>query len=103
MTLEGFLLAILPSLCVSAVMAVFNARQKKREKETDARADARKRESLLGLKLTMATAKMSFAVAMAVKRGHANGEVEDAMKDYEAARKEYLQFLNEQAADHLTV
>lgn len=102
MTLEGFLLAILPSLCVSVVMLIVNARWKKREEETDARADARKRESLLGLKLTMASAKLSFAVAMAVKRGHANGEVEDAVRDYEAARGEYLQFLNEQAVDRLS-
>ena len=101
MTPETFLWAILPSLCVSIVMVVINARQKKREKEIDARAEARKQESLLSLKLTMATAKMSFAVAMAVKRGHPNGEVEEAIADYEAAKKEYIQFINEQAAERI--
>lgn len=102
MTVEAFFWAILPSLCVSIVMAAINLRQKKREKEIDARAEARKQESLLSLKLTMATAKMSFAVAMAVKRGHANGEVEDAVADYEAAKAEYVQFLNRQAAERLS-
>lgn len=102
MTIESFIVAVLPSIFVTLVLGIFERRQKKRDAETDARAAARKRESLLGLKLTMASAKLSFAVAMAVKRGHANGEVEDAVRDYEAARGEYLQFLNEQAVDRLS-
>ena len=101
MTIDTLFVALLPSLCVSIVMALFNRRQTKRDKETDARAEARKRESLLALEMQMATAKMSYAVAMALKRGHANGEVEEAVDAYEEARKKYLAFLNEQAADHL--
>jgi hypothetical protein len=53
------------------------------------------------MELQMATAKMSYAVAMALKRGHANGEVEEAIEAYEEARKKYLDFLNEHAAEHL--
>ncbi len=101
MTAESFFWAVLPSLCVSVVMLIINARWKKREAETDARADARKKESLLALEMQMATAKMSCAVAMALKRGHANGEVEEAVNAYEEARKKYLTFLNEQATNHL--
>jgi hypothetical protein len=101
MTIDTLFVALLPSLCVSIVMALFNRRQTKRDKETDERAEARKRESLLALEMQMATAKMSYAVAMALKRGHANGEVEEAVDAYEEARKKYLAFLNEQAADHL--
>ncbi|WP_298029653.1 hypothetical protein [uncultured Dysosmobacter sp.] len=82
-------------------MMFFNAKQKKREEELKEQAAARKKESLLSLEMQMATAKMSYAVAMAMKRGHANGEVEDAITAYEEARKKYLAFLNEQAADHL--
>ena len=101
MTLEALFNAILPSLLVGIVMALFNSRWKKREEETDARAVARKKESLLSLELQMATAKMSYAVAIAMKRGHANGEVEDAVEAYEQAKAKYLNFLNEQATDHL--
>ena len=101
MTIEALFVAVLPSLCVSVAMAVFNARQKKREEENKAQAAARRKESLLSLEMQMATAKMSYAVAMAMKRGHANGEVEEAIEAYEEARKKYLAFLNEQAADHL--
>lgn len=101
MTIETFLAAVLPSLLVGVFMALFNSRQKKREAKTDARAEARKQESLLALEMQMATAKMAYATAMALKRGHANGEVEDGIVSYEEARKKYLRFLNEQATDYL--
>lgn len=101
MTLDALFNAILPSLIVAIVMAVVNHRWKKREAVTDARANARKRESLLSLELQMAIAKMSYAVAMAFKRGHANGEVEEAVDAYSKAKEKYVNFLNEQASDHL--
>lgn len=101
MTIETLFAALLPSLCVSIFMAAFNSRQKKREKETDERAEARKKESLLALDMQMATAKLAYATAMALKRGHANGEVDDGIEAYQSARQNYLHFLNEQAADHL--
>lgn len=93
--------AVMPSLIVSVFMACFNRRQKKRDEELDKRAAARKRESLLALDLQMATAKMAFATAVAIKRGKTNGEVEEGIEAYEDARKKYLSFLNEQATDHL--
>lgn len=99
--METFIAAILPSLCVSVIMAVFNSRQKKREKAADERAEARKKESLLALEMQMSTAKLAYATAMALKRGHANGEVEEGIDAYEDSRKKYLHFLNEQATDHL--
>jgi len=101
MTIEALLAALLPSLCVSIFMAIFNKRQKQREKEVDERANARKKESLLALDMQMATAKLAYATAMALKRGHANGEVEEGIASYQTAREKYLHFLNEQAADHL--
>ena len=101
MTVETLFLAILPSLCVSVIMLFVNAKQSKAMKESDARAKARKRETLLSMELQMATAKMSYAVAMALKRGHANGEVEEAIEAYEEARKKYLDFLNEHAAEQI--
>ena len=100
--------ALLPSLIVSLVMAVINRRQKRREAAQDAReaaqdarAEARKQESLLHLNLQMATAKLSYATAMALKRGKANGEVEEGVDAYEEAKSEYYSFLNQQATEHL--
>lgn len=95
------ILSILPSLIVGVTMALFNRAQSRRDRETEARASARKEESLLALDMQMATAKLSYATAMALKRGYANGEVEDGIASYEAAKKSYFEFLNKQATEHL--
>ena len=87
---------------IAALMAYFNRLQKKRDEKADKRAEARKNESLLALELQMATAKMAFAAAVAIKRGVANGEVEEGITSYNSAKRKYLNFLNEQAANHLT-
>ena len=83
-------------------MAFFTRAQKRRDEETDERAKARQKESLLALELNMSTAKLSYATAVALKRGHANGEVEEGIKAYNEAKKKYVDFLNEQANEHLT-
>jgi hypothetical protein len=101
MSLETIIAAVLPSVLVGIIMAYYNKKQAKRDKEIEQRAKDRRKESLLGLKLSMANGKMSYATAMAIKRGHANGEVEEGIEAYSQARKEYLDFVNEQAVEHL--
>ena len=99
--MESLIYAIAPSLLVGVIMALFNRRQRHRDAQMDARSEARKRETLLALDLQMATAKLSFATAMAIKRGQPNGEIEEGVEAFEAAKKRYLAFLNDQAARHL--
>lgn len=99
--MESLIYAIAPSLLVGVIMALFNRRQRHRDAQMDARSEARKRETLLALDLQMATAKLSFATAMAIKRGNPNGEIEEGVDAFENAKKRYLEFLNEQAASHL--
>ncbi len=94
--------AAIPSVLCGVFMAWFNRKQNRKDAQMERRAEARRREGLLSLELQMATAKLSYATAMALKRGKANGEVEEGIVAYEAARKKYLAFLNEQAAEHLT-
>lgn len=97
------LFTALPSLLVGLFLAAFERAQKKRDADAAGRAAARREESLLALDLQMATAKMAFATAVAIKRGHANGEVEEGIRAYEEAKKHYVDFLNRQATDHLTI
>ena len=82
-------------------MAFFTRAQKRRDEETDRRAAARQRESLLSLEMGMSTAKLAYATAVALRRGHANGEVEEGIRAYNEAKKKYVDFLNEQASEHL--
>lgn len=61
----------------------------------------RRRETLLSIQFMKANAELSYAVAMAIKRGAPNGEIDEAIKTYEKAKYEYLEFLNTQASNHL--
>lgn len=97
------ILAAAPSIVCGVAMAYFNRELKRRDGQAEAHSQARRKESLLSLEMQMATAKMAYAAAMAIKRGTPNGEVEEGVAAYEEARKKYLGFLNEQAADHLSI
>ena len=105
MTLDTLFQSVFPSLLVSVLMLIINSRQKRRENERDRRQEklvaARNRESVLHLNLQMATAKLAYANAMAIKRGRPNGEIEEGVSAYETAKKEYLNFLNQQATESL--
>ena len=56
----------------------------------------------LQLQMLMANSNLTYAVAMAVKRGTPNGEVETAIADYLAAKKEYEKFLTDRAVTAVT-
>ena len=90
-----FLWAVLPSIFCAIVMVYFNRKINARDKRIESRAELRKQESLLSLKMAFANGKLGYAAAMAVKRGQANGEIEDAIDSYEEAVSEYNKFVNE--------
>ena len=98
----AFLLGLLPSVIAGAVAFYIQRAQKKRDERLENSAKARKDEALLSLDLIMASAKLSYASAMAIKRGYANGEVEEAIKNYEDVNKKYIEFLKEQTSEHIT-
>lgn len=101
-TVAAFLLGLLPSIITGAIAFYMQRAQKKRDARIERHEQNRKKESLLNLEMTMAAAKLSYACAMALKRGQPNGEVEDAVKDYEKSKEAYYHFLNEQAVEHIT-
>lgn len=95
--------AILPSIIVGVFMFCFEQKQKQRDTDAKEHSSARKQETLLALEMQMSTAKLSYATAIALKRGYANGEVEEGIKAYELSKKKYVDFLNEQATEYLSV
>ena len=101
MDVGELILAILPTLICSCLVLYITTRQNKHDKKVLARAEARQRESLLALEMQMATAKLAYALAMAVKRGAPNGEVEEGVQAYESAKAKYFAFLNEEAFEHI--
>lgn len=97
--LYDILLALLPSLCVSLVMALYNRRQSKRYKDAQARETLRAEAEAVQVSLLVSTAKLSYALAMAAKRGMANGEVEDGITQYQEAMKAFKAFERRLVAD----
>lgn len=99
--IQQMLPAILPTLLTGVILAIFTAKIQRAAKNREEDDKKRRKEAKLNLDLTFASAQLSYACAMALKRGHANGEVEEAVQAYESAIKSYRKFEREQIADTL--
>lgn len=94
--------AALPSLLVSIVMAVFGRKQKKRDAATREREEARLEAENVQVSLLVAAAKLSYAVAMAYKRGEPNGEMEDGVEQYKEAMTAFKRLERKLVAERAT-
>ena len=90
--LEIFISSLVPSIIVGLVLFYWERRQKKRDAKRAEEESTRIESDLLRLDLEVATAQLSYAVAMAHKRGHANGEMESAIDKYEDAMSKFREF-----------
>lgn len=97
-TILQMLWSVLPGIVTGIVMAFWNKRQKERDERADEKEHERVRSELLRISLLVATAQLSYAVAMAVKRGRPNGEIEVGVAQYEKSMEEFRQFEREQIA-----
>lgn len=90
---------IMSALGVGAIISgTINRRMTKAEKEQEEKEKAKSKEIVLLLTGIKATGALSYATAVALKRGHANGEVEKGVKAYEEWEQELDSFLIEQSA-----
>ena len=77
--------SIVPSLIVGIVLAIWGNRQKKNEALRD-------EGELVKVSLLVASASLSYAVAMAIKRGTPNGEVEEGIEKYKDAMDKFRSY-----------
>lgn len=91
------------------ICACLAAQSSKRDKLTAAqqqreedRAAQRAKEGRLQLAMISANSQLTIGLAMAMKHGHCNGEVEAGLKAVKAAEAEYVKFLEGIGIDHLT-
>lgn len=91
-----FVWAVLPSLFVGIVMWFWESKQKKFEKEMCLKEENREKGELVKLDLICSTASLAYATAMAVKHGHANGEMDSAIAYYEEAMERFRKYEREQ-------
>ena len=75
-------------------------READKERELTARAEARKQENLLTMRMIKAIGKLSYANSVAIKEGKVNGVMEEALVYYRDASDEMTKFLQEQAVEH---
>lgn len=78
------------------------AEDKAQRARVEARAAQRAKEGRLQLEMLHANSKLTVGVAMALKRGHCNGEVEAGLEAIKNADQAYAAFLEGIAVDHLT-
>lgn len=91
-------LAAAPGAVVSIAMAIWSRRQSARDKAHDEAEKRAEKSQVLQISLLIASASLSYAVAMAIKRGKPNGEVEEGIKNYEKAMEKFRQYERELVA-----
>lgn len=85
--------SIFVSVVVFLIQRRLTADQKKKEEAERVRHDSKTQLELLHLQLVNAGNSLSYAVAMAVKRGTPNGEIEAGIEKYKKAKKAYFDYL----------
>lgn len=81
--------AVLPGIITGIVLAFWNRRQNRKDSAKSQAEEDRLESEMFRLDLEVATAQLSYAVAMAVKRGSPNGEMEVAVRQYEKAMEKF--------------
>jgi len=97
------ILSIASPVLVGLFLFFFKRAQDKKDTTYEENYKARCKESLLSLEMITAAADLSYATAIALKRGHANGEVEVGVLAYEKAKESYRLFMTEQATKSLVI
>jgi hypothetical protein len=95
--ITAFLAAVVPSLFCGIVLGFMNRKADRRYEEEKERAQERAEAAQVQMQMVTASAALSYACAVALKRGETNGEVEDAVAQYALAKKRFNDFLMESA------
>lgn len=104
LTVLTLCLGLLGDITIGVVVFVITKRinkaQQRKEEHEKAIRESKTQLELLHLQLVNAGNSLSYAVAMAVKRGSPNGEIESGIKKYKEAKKAYLDYLTKIGIAH---
>lgn len=103
--MEGWVIGLISGAVVFVVQLTANViithrvkrKLDKRDEEQDKKEKARVNYENVSLEVNLASAKLSYALAMAWKRGEPNGEVEAGVAAYGEAMDKLQEFLRTQA------
>jgi len=97
-------MGLLQAIVITVIGGMF-ARSQRKNKEDEARinkrAEIRAKESQLSMRLMASSVNLGVATCIAVKEGSVNGKMDAALKSAELAQKEYYDFINSVAAEHI--
>ena len=102
MNLLAILAPVVPSIIAAVIAYRINKKADTRYSETQKQHDERVKAERLSMEMQLATADLSYATAMAIKRGKANGEVEAGIASYEKAKRDYFDFINSKYVEDIT-
>ena len=91
--------ALMPSIVSGVVVGLVLRGWDKKQKDHAEQEKQRLRSENVRISLLVAAAKLSYAVAMAHKRGYPNGEIEAGVAQYQEAMKEFREFERELLAE----
>lgn len=92
----SYLIGLIPAIISGGAIFYIQRAQKKRDEKAEERTKTREKESYVTLELELASAKLAYASAMAIKRGKPNGEIEEGIEQYEKALGAFKKFEREQ-------
>ena len=101
-TIVVFLIGCTQTLITSILVYYIKKQLDLRDIKTDKELDARKQEQRLSMAVMITGNKLAKATAMALKRGHTNGEVEEVLDAYDKAEQDYFDFINNQFVENRT-
>lgn len=101
-TIVVFLIGCTQTLITSILVYYIKKQLDLRDIKTDKELDARKQEQRLSMAVMITGNKLAKATAMALKRGHTNGEVEEVLDAYDKAEQDYFDFINNQFVENIT-
>lgn len=90
--------AIVPSILVGIVLAAWNKREKLRQEKDQEKERTKKEIDVRRVDLELANAVLVREVAMAIKRGSTNGEMNEALKQHEEALENFRKVERKQMA-----
>ena len=96
-----WMISAIAALFVSLFMFYVSRVQKRRDAATEKRAEVRKEESLLLLKLNAATAKMASTAANVLQHGLEETAIEEAIAELDEVCDTYTEFMNRQAKTYM--
>ena len=96
--MTAIIISIVASIISGMVLFFIQRYFKKQEAKEEKRQEAREKESILILKSIDAIGKLTYADAIAIRDGKTNGELKEAIQEYNDVKEEMYEYLLEQNA-----